>query len=112
MREAGNGFDLLSMKSKMEQNGVTCQERDIFQGALRTFPFLSSNHVSPTATCPSPLNTWKAVDRCRPLVKPTFFFLMEKTTMVMRKKLLSSIGVRDDFPPNYRDGGLGVETEF
>lgn len=56
MREAVNGVDLLSMKSKMEQNGVSCQERDIFQGALRTFPFLSSNLVSPTVTCPSLLN--------------------------------------------------------
>lgn len=56
MREAGNGFDLLSKKSKTEQNRVSCQEREIFQGALRTFLFLSSNHVSPTATCPSLLN--------------------------------------------------------
>lgn len=56
MREAVRGVDLLSMKSKMEQNGVSCQERDIFQGALRTFPFLSSNLVSPTVTCPSLLN--------------------------------------------------------
>lgn len=40
------------------------------------------------------------------------FFFDGKDNHGDEKKLLSSTGVRDDFLQNYRDGGLGAETEF